>query len=98
MCLIVVYLRANIWLIMTIVIEKDKEWLREEIECGIQGFIEMNMESICSRIMEEIYKQIYLSACEMNMESERDSPAKLVIEIDVPRPEECARAICGLEE
>ncbi len=74
MCLIVVNLRANIRLIMTIVIEKDKEWLREEIECGIQGFIEMNMES------------------------ERDSPAKLVIEIDVPRPEECARAICGLEE
>ena len=83
---------------MTIVIEKDKEWLREEIECGIQGFIEMNMESICNRIMNEIYKQVYLSACEMNLESEVDAPAKLVIEIDIPRPEECARAIYGLEE
>ncbi len=81
---------------MTTVIKKDKEWLREEIECGIQGFMEMNMDSICSRIMEEIYKQIYLSACELNLES--DSSAKLVIEIDIPRPDECARAIYSLEE
>lgn len=94
--MIAVYLCTIIRLVMTTVIRKDKEWLREEIECGIQGFIEMNMESICNTVMNEIYKQIYLSACEMNSESGADSPAKLVIEIDIPRPDECARAIYEL--
>ncbi len=96
MRLITVYFYAFIRLIMTTVIRKDKEWLREEIECGIQGFIEMNMESICSTVMNEIYKQIYLSACEMNSEIETDAPAKLVIEVDIPRPDECAKAIYEL--
>ena len=96
MHLIAVYFRAIIRHTMTTVIRKDKEWLREEIECGIQGFIEMNMENICDAVMNEVYRQIYLSACEMNIESEADAPAKLVIEIDIPRPDECARAIYEL--
>ena len=78
---------------MTNIIRKDKDWLKEEIECGIQGYIEMNWERLSNDIMKDVFRQLFLSACAVNMESENDEPAKLIIEIDIPIPDECAEAI-----
>ena len=77
---------------MTNIIRKDKVWLKKEIERAIQGYISMNWESISNAIMKDIYRQLFLSACGVNLESENDDPAKLVIEIDIPTPDECAEA------
>lgn len=80
----------NSYVSMTNIIRKDKDWLKEEIESGIQGYIEMNWEYLCNAIMKDVYRQLFLSACAVNLESENDDPAKLVIEIDIPTPDECA--------
>ena len=78
---------------MTNIIRKDNDWLKEEIERGIRGYIEMNLDNICNTIMKDVYKQLFLSACIETAEGESDEPAKLVIEIDIPDPELCAEAI-----
>ncbi len=80
----------NSYVSMTNIIRKDKHWLKEEIESGIQGYFEMNWEYLCNAIMKDIYRQLFLSACAVNLESKNDDPAKLVIEIDIPTPDECA--------
>ena len=81
---------------MATVIQKDEEWLRKQIESGIQGFLELNIDRICSTVAEKIYAQIYLTGCEINSESPADDPAELIIRIGIPKPEECVKEICGL--
>ncbi len=78
---------------MANIIRKDKEWLREEIESGVHGFLEMNLENLCEAITKDIYKQLFLSACAANIESDDDGSSKLVIRIDIPDPDLCAEAI-----
>ena len=81
---------------MTTVIKKDKNWLKEEIENGVYGYLDLQAESLSNIIMKYVYEQIYLSACAVNIESETDDPGKLIIEIDIPTPDECVDAIDNL--
>ena len=59
---------------MTTVITKDKEWLKKEIEKGIDAFIETEYEYLVNLIMRYVYKQIYLSGCSLNIENPVDEP------------------------
>lgn len=79
--------------LMTTIIVKDKDWLKDQIERGIQGFFDMEGEYFVNLMMKYVYQQIYLSGCGINSESETDDPAKLQIFIDIPVPDECIDAI-----
>ncbi len=74
---------------MTAIIVKDKEWFKDQIERGIQGFFDMEGEYLVNLMMKYVYHQIYLSGCGINSESETDDPAKLQILIDIPVPDKC---------
>ena len=78
---------------MTTIIIKDKEWLNDQIECGMQGFFDMEGEYFVNLMMKYVYQQLYLSGCGINSESETDDPAKLQISIDIPDPDKCIDTI-----
>ncbi len=82
--------------IMTTVITKDQEWLKKEIEKGIDSFFETECEYLVELMTRYIYKQIYVSGCSLNSESPIDEPAKLQIVIDVPVPDDCIETIDGI--
>ena len=78
---------------MTTVITKDKEWLKNEIEKGLDAFLEMEYEYLINMMMRYVYEQIYLSGCSLNVENPVDEPAKLHIVLDIPLPDQCIDTI-----
>ena len=74
---------------MTTVIMKDKDWLKEQIESGIQGFLENESEYLISLIKKYVYEQIYLAAIVPHSESDLDGPATISINISIPSPQRC---------
>lgn len=78
---------------MTTVISKDGEWLKNEIECGIESFLDMEHEHIVKLLMRYVYEQIFLSGCCDNIESPGDDPVKFHIVIDIPVPDKCVDII-----
>ena len=82
---------------MTTIITKDKDWIKDQIERGIQGFFDMEGDYFINLMMKYIYEQIYLSGCAINSESEIDDPAKLQIIIDIPDPDKCIDTIDNLD-
>ncbi|MBR4685962.1 MAG: hypothetical protein IKP04_05475 [Candidatus Methanomethylophilaceae archaeon] len=74
---------------MTTVIMKDKDWLKNEIEKGIDSFLEMEYEYLIGLMKRYIYEQIYISGCSLNSQSPTDDPAELRIVIDIPDPDKC---------
>ena len=78
---------------MTTVIVKDKEWLKEQIEKGIDSFLEMEYEYLVEMMMRYTYQQIYVSGCSLNSESPTDDPSELRIVIDIPDPDKCVNII-----
>ena len=56
---------------MTTVIMKDKVWLKEQIERGIQGFFDMEGEYIFNLMMKYIYEQNPLGMCYQFRERDR---------------------------
>ena len=78
---------------MTTVITKDKEWLKNEIEKGLDAFFEMEYDYLINMMMRYVYEQIYLSGCSLNTENPVDEPAKLHIVLDIPLPDQCIDTI-----
>lgn len=78
---------------MTTVIVKNKEWLKEQIEKGIDSFFETEYDYLVDLMMRYTYEQIYVSGCSLNSESPTDYPAELRIVIDIPDPDKCIDTI-----
>ena len=82
---------------MSETIMKNPEWLIEQIEAGIQGFLEEESEriiaSIRGHIMDQIRDMMYLE----HSESDATAGATINISFEVPDPAECARAIGMLD-
>ena len=78
---------------MSETITKDPEWLMEQIEAGIEGYLNDEQEriiaSIKGRIMDQIRDIMYLE----RSESYATEGATVSITFEVPDPVECARAI-----
>ena len=83
---------------MTTVISRDGDWLKNEIEYGIEAFLDMEHERIVNLLMRYVYEQIYVTGCSANIESPNDEPAKLHIMINVPVPDKCVDIINSLVE
>ena len=78
------------------IIDKDKEWLKERIERGIDGFIECEREYLTTLLMKYIYEDIFLSGCSINSRDEATSEAILQIRIPLPDPDTCAEFVGGM--
>ena len=74
---------------MTTIISKDRDWLKDEIESGIQGFFDNEGDYFVNLIMKYVLEQIYLSGVSINSESDNDDPAILRIELRIPNPDKC---------
>ncbi|AMK13458.1 hypothetical protein AUP07_0402 [methanogenic archaeon mixed culture ISO4-G1] len=82
---------------MTDIIDKDKVWLKESIERGINGFIDCEREYLTELLMKYIYEDIFLSGCSINSRDEATSEAILQIRIPLPDPDTCAELIDGMK-
>ena len=78
------------------IIDKDKTWLKERIERGIDGFIDCEREYLTTLLMKYIYEDIFLSGCSINSRDEATSEAILQIRIPLPNPDTCADFVDGL--
>jgi len=78
---------------MTAIITKDKEWLKKEIEKGIDAFFESEHEYLINLMMRYVYEQIYVTGCSLNIENPIDEPAKLHIVLDILMPDQCIDTI-----
>lgn len=78
---------------MTTIITKDQDWLKKEIENGIDAFFEMEYEYLVNLMMRYVYKQIYVLGCSLNSENPVDEPAELHIVLDIPMPDQCIDTI-----
>ena len=74
---------------MTTVIMKDKDWLKEQIESGIQGFLENESDYLVSFIKKYVYEQIYLAAIIPHSESDQEGCASISININIVAPDKC---------
>ena len=74
---------------MTTVILKDEEWLKNEMEKGIDAFLEIEHEYLVNLMMRYIYEQIYITGCSLNTKKQTDDPAELHIVINIPKPDQC---------
>ncbi len=81
---------------MSTVIMKDKDWLKSEIEKGIDSFFETEYEYLVNLMMRYVYEQIYISGCSLNIKNQVDEPAKLHIVLDIPLPDQCTDSIENL--
>ena len=79
------------------IIDKDKEWLKERIERGIDGFIDCEREYLTTLLMKYVYEDIFLSGCSINSHDEGTSEAILQIRIPLPDPDSCAELVDGLK-
>ncbi|MBR6910640.1 MAG: hypothetical protein IKN41_02125 [Candidatus Methanomethylophilaceae archaeon] len=61
------------------IIDKDKQWLKERIERGIEGFIDCEKEYLTTLLMKYVYEDIFLSGCFINSRDEGISEAILQI-------------------
>ena len=82
---------------MSEIIEKDKAWLKERIERGIDGFIDCEREYLTELLMKYVYEDIFLSGCSINSRIEGKSEAILQIRIPLPDPNTCAELIDGMK-
>lgn len=78
------------------IIDKDKEWLKERIERGIEGFIDCEREYLTTLLMKYIYEDIFLSGCSINRRDGSASEAILQIRIPLPDPDTCAEYVDGM--
>jgi len=82
---------------MSDIIDKDKVWLKERIEGGIDGFIDCEREYLTEFLMRYVYEDIFLSGCSINSRDEATSEAILQIRIPLPDPDTCAELIDGMK-
>ena len=78
---------------MTTIITKDQDWLKKEIENGIDAFFETEHEYLVNLMMRYVYQQIYVSGCSLNIDNPVGESVKLHIVIDIPMSDECIDTI-----
>ena len=78
---------------MSETVTKNPEWLVEQIEAGIQGYLERESERIIDSIRDYIMEQIRDIMYLEHSESDAEEGATVNIEFSVPTPGECAKAI-----
>jgi len=78
---------------MTTIINKDKEWFKDQVRRGIEGFIESESDYLTELLMKYVYEQIFLSGCAINSLDEATSDAVITISIPLPDPEKCTEYI-----
>ena len=82
---------------MTTIINEDKEWLKDQVKQGIDGFIDCEREYLTTLLMKYIYEDIFLSGCSINSRDEATSEAILQIRIPLPDADKCAEYVEGLK-
>ncbi len=75
--------------IMTTIINKDKEWFKNQVRDGIEGFIDCEREYLSELLMKYVYEQIFLSGCAINTSDDAVSEVTITISIPIPNPEKC---------
>ena len=80
---------------MTAIINKDKDWLKEQIERGIEGFFECEGDYFNNLIMKYVYEQIFISGCAINGQNDVDEEGTLVIQLKIPLPDQCNEIVDG---
>lgn len=80
-------------LTMSNIIEKDREWLKEQVEEGVEAFIETEYEYLVGILTRYVCRQLYIAGCGINSENRTNEPAKLQIVIDIPAPDKCIETI-----
>lgn len=78
------------------IIDKDKDWLKQRIEKGIEGFIDCEREYLTTLLMKYVYEDIFLSGCSINSRDVATSEAILQIRIPLPEPDTCAEFVDGM--
>ena len=66
-------------------IDKDKTWLNEQIDEGIQAFIDNEGEYLKELLKRYILQQIFLSGCALNAKEDQGPSAELTISISIPQ-------------
>lgn len=82
---------------MTAIINEDKEWFKDQVRKGIDGFIDCEREYLTELLMRYVYEGIFLSGCSINSRDEATSEAILQIRIPLPDPDTCAELIDGIK-
>ena len=78
------------------IIDKDKDWLKQRIEKGIEGFIDCEREYLITLLMKYVYEDIFLSGCSINSRDEATSEAILQIRIPLPDSDTCGDLVDGM--
>ena len=78
------------------IIDKDKAWLKERIERGIEGFIDCEREYLTELLMKYIYEDIFLSGCSINNREGPGQEAVLQIRIPLPDADTCGDFVDGM--
>lgn len=83
---------------MTTIINKDKEWFKDQVKQGIEGFIDCEREYLTELLMKYVYEQIFLSGCAINSCEGATSEAVITISIPLPNPDMCAENVEGMRQ
>ncbi|MBR6214418.1 MAG: hypothetical protein IKQ67_07255 [Candidatus Methanomethylophilaceae archaeon] len=78
---------------MSNIINKDKEWFKDQVLEGIEGFIDCEREYLTELLMKYVYEQIFLSGCAINSRDGAVSEAVITINIPLPDPDRCAEFV-----
>ena len=60
---------------MSNIIEKDREWLKEQVEEGVEAFIETEYEYLVGILTRYVCRQLYIAGCAINSENPTDEPS-----------------------
>lgn len=83
---------------MTAIINEDKEWFKDQVRKGIDGFIDCEREYLTELLMKYIYEQIFLSGCAINSREGAVSEATISINIPLPDPDSCAEYFDAMKQ
>ena len=81
---------------MTQIVYKDEQWLKEQIQLGVQGYLDCEIERIAETVTEYVMRQIFNSSCAEYSESASQERGKVLIESSIPSPEECCQRLDSL--
>ena len=80
---------------MSEIVVKNPEWLIEQIEAGISGYLERESEHIIDSIKNGILEQIHDIMYLEHSESDATEGVTVSIEFTIPSPEECTKSLMG---
>jgi len=84
--------------IMTTIINEDKDWFKNQVKEGIEGFIDCEREYLTELLMKYVYEQIFLSGCIISSSGGVVSEAFLIINIPLPDSKRCVDFVEDLKQ